>query len=61
MLEMRAACERCEAPLAEDSADARICSFECTWCATCADGELAGVCPNCGGELQPRPRRATAG
>ena len=60
MLEMRAACERCEAPLPEDAADARICSFECTWCATCADGELAGVCPNCGGELQPRPRRATA-
>jgi len=60
MLEMRPACERCEAPLADDASDARICSFECTFCATCADGELAGVCPNCGGELQPRPRRATA-
>ena len=60
MLEMRPACERCETPLADDSPDARICSFECTWCATCADGELAGACPNCGGELQPRPRRATA-
>jgi hypothetical protein len=60
MLEMREVCERCEAPLAADSADARICSFECTFCATCTDGELAGVCPNCGGELQPRPRRATA-
>ena len=61
MLEMRPACERCETALPEDSAEARICSFECTWCAACADGELAGVCPNCGGELQPRPRRAAAG
>ena len=60
MLEMREVCERCEAPLPADSADARICSFECTWCATCADGELAGTCPNCGGELQTRPRRASA-
>ena len=60
MLEMREVCERCEAPLPVDSADARICSFECTWCASCADGELAGVCPNCGGELQARPKRATA-
>jgi hypothetical protein len=61
MLEMRAVCERCEAPLAEDSTDAWICSFECTWCTTCFEGELAGVCPNCGGELRPRPRRASAG
>jgi uncharacterized protein len=57
MLEMRAACERCEVALAEDAADARICSFECTFCAACADGELAGTCPNCGGELVTRPRR----
>ncbi len=60
MLEMREQCERCEAPLPVDSGDARICSFECTFCATCADGELAGTCPNCGGELVTRPRRATA-
>ena len=58
---MRPACERCDAPLAEDSADARICSFACTFCAACTDGHLAGICPNCGGELVTRPRRATAG
>jgi uncharacterized protein len=57
-LEMRTECERCGAPLAPDSPDARICSFECTFCATCA-GELA-ACPNCGGELAPRPRRLPA-
>jgi hypothetical protein len=55
-LEMRAACERCGTPLAADSAEARICSFECTFCVSCA-GELRS-CPHCGGELVPRPRRA---
>ncbi|MBV9693586.1 MAG: DUF1272 domain-containing protein, partial [Alphaproteobacteria bacterium] len=39
-----------------DAADARICSFECTFCAACTDA-MAGVCPNCGGELVQRPRR----
>jgi hypothetical protein len=34
-----------------------ICSFECTFCRTCAEGRLGGVCPNCGGELVPRPIR----
>jgi hypothetical protein len=56
-LEMRSVCERCDTPLAADG-EARICSFECTFCVSCAD-ELAGVCPNCGGELVARPRRAT--
>ncbi|MFL6207062.1 MAG: DUF1272 domain-containing protein [Acidimicrobiales bacterium] len=59
MLEMRSTCERCEAPLDEDGA-ARICSFECTFCAACAD-EMSSVCPNCGGELVARPRRVAAG
>jgi hypothetical protein len=54
-LEMRAVCEKCEKPLPADSADARICSYECTFCSDCA--EAMGKCPNCGGELQPRPRR----
>lgn len=57
MLEMRPICERCKTNLAEDSTDARICSFECTFCATCADGLLANVCPNCGGGFAPRPIR----
>lgn len=56
MLEMRTACERCEAGLAGDGA-ARICSYECTFCPACAD-EMGGTCPNCGGELVARPRRA---
>ena len=55
-LEMRAECERCGKALAPDGA-AVICSFECTFCHECADG-MGHVCPNCGGELVPRPRRA---
>lgn len=58
MLELRPSCECCDLDLPPDSARARICSFECTFCADCADGRLAGRCPNCGGELLPRPRRA---
>jgi len=57
-LEMRSVCERCDAPLAADG-EARICSFECTFCTACAD-EMQGVCPNCGGELVARPRRSVA-
>jgi hypothetical protein len=54
---MRALCEKCESPLAADSSDARICSFECTFCASCAT-EMESTCPNCGGELLQRPKRA---
>jgi uncharacterized protein len=57
MLEMRQNCERCSRELPADSADALICSFECTFCAECAGSALAGRCPNCGGELLRRPRR----
>jgi hypothetical protein len=57
-LEMRAACERCGANLLPDG-EASICSYECTFCATCADA-LGGTCPNCGGELVRRPRRAAS-
>jgi hypothetical protein len=57
-LEMRDVCERCGTALAADSTEARICSFECTFCASCADA--LGACPNCGGELVPRPRRVSA-
>jgi hypothetical protein len=54
-LEMRASCERCNEPLAPDGA-AFICSYECTFCPGCT-GAMDAVCPNCGGELVPRPRR----
>jgi hypothetical protein len=55
MLEMRTVCERCDRALPLEG-DARICSCECTVCPACAD-ELSKQCPNCGGELVPRPRR----
>lgn len=60
MLEMRSECERCHRPLRPDSLEARICSFECTFCATCTTDELGGACPNCGGELLSRPVRDAA-
>jgi hypothetical protein len=55
-LEMRSACERCGAALAPGG-EAVICSFECTFCLECG-AALEHVCPNCGGELVARPRRA---
>jgi hypothetical protein len=57
MLELRPNCECCGCDLAPDSAEARICSFECTFCVACAENTLQGRCPNCGGELIARPRR----
>ncbi|HEX5803987.1 MAG TPA: DUF1272 domain-containing protein [Azospira sp.] len=60
MLELRPNCECCDKDLPPASTEARICSFECTFCADCADGALDGKCPNCGGELLPRPRRPAA-
>ena len=57
MLELRPVCENCARPLAPDSTEARICSFECTFCAACAGGVLENVCPNCGGGFVPRPIR----
>ena len=56
MLELRPNCERCDRDLPPD-ADARICTYECTFCAECAEGPLANVCPNCGGGFVPRPVR----
>jgi len=54
-LEMRPSCEKCGADLPAAN-EARICSFECTFCPDCAAG-MDGVCPNCGGELVARPKR----
>jgi len=56
MLELRPNCEYCDRDLPPESLEARICSFECTFCAACAAG-MAGRCPNCGGDLVNRPRR----
>jgi uncharacterized protein len=57
MLELRPTCEHCNTPLPPDSLDARVCSYECTFCAACVDTILGGVCPNCGGGFVPRPIR----
>lgn len=56
MLELRPNCERCDRDLPAASEDARICSFECTFCADCA-GAMEDICPNCGGRLTARPTR----
>ncbi|HEY1798936.1 MAG TPA: DUF1272 domain-containing protein [Stellaceae bacterium] len=61
MLELRPNCEACDKDLPPDAADARICSYECTFCADCVESFLHNVCPNCGGGFVPRPvRPATA-
>jgi hypothetical protein len=57
MLQLRPGCECCDKDLPPDSTEARICSFECTFCRSCAEDVLGGICPNCGGELVVRPRR----
>jgi len=57
MLALRPNCECCDRDLPPDSPDARICTFECTFCAECAETRLDGVCPNCGGNFAPRPIR----
>ncbi|MNG77683.1 hypothetical protein D3C76_337550 [compost metagenome] len=57
MLELRPNCECCDADLPGDSAQALICSFECTFCQACADTRFHGQCPNCGGQLTARPTR----
>lgn len=57
MLQLRPNCECCDRDLPGDSAEAWICSFECTFCLDCTQ-VLHGNCPNCGGELLRRPARA---
>jgi hypothetical protein len=57
MLLLKPGCECCDKDLPPESTEARICSFECTFCVSCAEGVLGGRCPNCGGELVARPRR----
>jgi len=57
MLELRPTCENCNRALPPDSLEARICTYECTFCAACVDSILQNVCPNCGGGFAPRPIR----
>jgi hypothetical protein len=56
-LELRPNCECCDKDLPPDATEARICTYECTFCADCVDNVLLNVCPNCGGGFAPRPIR----
>ena len=56
-LELRPNCEYCDIDLPPHSAEARICTYECTFCASCVETHLWNVCPNCGGGFTPRPIR----
>jgi hypothetical protein len=60
MLQLRPNCECCNRDLPNESTEARICTFECTFCSDCAETRLGHTCPNCGGELVRRPRRPVA-
>jgi hypothetical protein len=60
VLELRPNCECCDRDLPSGSPDARICTYECTFCADCVERHLGGVCPNCGGDLVLRPTRPPA-
>jgi uncharacterized protein len=57
MLQLRPNCECCDRDLPPESTEARICTYECTFCATCAETVFKGACPNCGGNFAPRPIR----
>jgi uncharacterized protein len=56
-LDLRPNCELCDKDLPPQSSEARICTYECTYCAECAEKVLHDVCINCGGNLTPRPIR----
>ncbi|CAM1370363.1 DUF1272 domain-containing protein [Tenacibaculum xiamenense] len=57
MLEIRPNCEHCGQDLPYDSTEAMICSFECTYCKTCALEVFNNVCPSCNGNFVERPIR----
>lgn len=57
MLEIRQNCENCDKHLPNESNEAMICSYECTFCAECVENILKNVCPNCGGGFEKRPTR----
>jgi hypothetical protein len=59
-LALRPNCECCDRDLPNGDPDARICSFECTFCVACVEERLGSACPNCGGDLVLRPTRPEA-
>lgn len=60
MMKLKPSCECCDKDLPPESREAMICTFECTFCATCADTVFSGACPNCRGNFAPRPIRPPA-
>jgi hypothetical protein len=56
-LQLRPNCEYCDKDLPPHATEARIRSYECTFCADCVETRLYNVCPNCGGGFAPRPIR----
>lgn len=60
MLQIRLTCENCDKALPNDSSQAMICSYECTFCQDCVQDLLMNVCPNCGGGFEKRPTRPNA-
>ncbi|MEL7186906.1 MAG: DUF1272 domain-containing protein [Pseudomonadota bacterium] len=60
MLKLRPNCELCNCDLPPDADNARICTYECTFCLDCVEGPLQGCCPNCGGNFERRPVRPAA-
>ena len=56
-LDLRPNCELCGKDLPPQSSEARVCTYECTYCADCAEQVLHNVCINCGGNLERRPIR----
>lgn len=61
MLEIRTSCENCDKSLPNDSSEAMICTYECTFCVDCVENILKNVCPNCGGGFEKRPTRPKEG
>ena len=61
MLEMRPTCEHCDKKLPNESGEAMICTYECTFCSNCVTNVLMNVCPNCGGGFEKRPTRPKGG
>ncbi|MDM1043224.1 DUF1272 domain-containing protein [Elizabethkingia sp. HX WHF] len=61
MLELRQCCENCGKDLPNESSEAMICTYECTYCKDCVENILENVCPNCGGGFEKRPTRPKSG
>ena len=61
MLELRQCCENCGKDLPNESSEAMICTYECTYCKDCVENILQNVCPNCGGGFEKRPTRPKDG